>query len=381
MNVILMTGEGYPKRFSANNSKSEFIARGLKECGCSVSIIDGAFGAYDIREEMSGISENGIDYCIFPRTNRLKSFFVNLPKLWKTLKNKKRKGEVNHIIIGMEMVPFIYVYFAMAWLQGYSRSCLFHEWHAGLSQGFVSKIRGCLLDYTFGYFVNAIFPIGHFLREKCNRFHKPNMLIPILADFDVKYQRQKIASHFTYCCAGEYLLRNTLVLDSFRELHKQEKYRDVQLVLVIQGNDRVLKKTQELVQSYADNENIIVKNKVPRQELDEIFASSIGLLIPLDPNSLQDKARFSQKIAEYVATRRPIITSAVGEIPFYFKDRESAILAKYDVAGYCEAMRFLVDNRSRADEIGENGFSVGQSSFDYREYGKKIKAIIEKINE
>lgn len=380
MNVILMTGEGYPKRFSANNSKSEFIARGLKECGCAVSIIDGSLGAHGISEELSGISDTGIDYCIFPRTNRIKSFFLNLPKLWKILKIKKQKGEYNHIIVGMEKVPFLYVHLIMARLLGYSTSCLFHEWHFGFSNsGCLRKIEAFLRDYSFGYFVNAIFPIGHFLKEKCNHFHKPNMLIPVLADFDVDFKQTKIANHFTYCCAGEYLLRNTLILDSFSKLIKPKQYQDVQLILVIQGNERVLKKTETLIQSYVAKTNIIIKNGIPREELDNIFASSIGLLIPLDPNSLQDKARFSQKIAEYIASRRPIITSAVGEIPFYFKDKESAVIAQYDVQGYCEAMRFLVDHKSLADEIGKSGFLVGKRFFDYRECGRKLKMFMEMI--
>lgn len=377
MNVILMTGEGYPHLFSANNSKSEFIARGLKECGCTVAIIDGAFGAKGLNQESCGISEEGINYHTFPRNGRYKSFFLNLPKLWKVLKETRKKGDHNHIIIGMERIPFLYIYFIMSWLLGYSRSCLFHEWHIGFkNMSVLAKIEAFVKDYTFGYFLNAIYPIGHFLQEHCARFKKPTMLIPVLADYSCTTKSSETALHFAYCCAGEYLIRNTLVLDSFKKLIECDKYKSIQLILIIQGNELILNETKSLVKSYALENNIVIKNKIPRQELDSIFATAIGLLIPLDPNSLQDKARFSQKIAEYVATKRPIITSNVGEIPFYFKNQDSAIIAPYNDDGYCSAMRFLLDNKEKANLIGENGFNVGKEFFDYRACGKKLNDFI-----
>lgn len=40
---------------------------------------------------------------------------------------------------------------------------------------------------------------------------------------------------------------------------------------------------------------VIFKHQIPYEELMDIYKSSLGLLIPLDPDSVQDKARFSQK--------------------------------------------------------------------------------------
>lgn len=376
-----MTGEGYPHLFSANNSKSEFIARGLKECGCSVSIVDGAFGTKGLVNETSGTSNNGINYHTFCRKGRLKSFFLNLPKLWHVLKKEHRKDEINHIIIGMDRVPFLYIYFFMAWILGYSRSCLFHEWHIGFKNtSYLAKIEAQIRDKTFGYFLNSIYPIGHFLQEKCNRFHKPTMLIPVLAEYNDSSNSYNVSNHFAYCCAGEYLIRNTLILDSFKKLLEDTKYRSTQLILILQGNERVLEKAANLVKSYGLEENIVIKSKLPRRTLDNIFATAIGLLIPLDPGSLQDKARFSQKIAEYVATKRPIITSDVGEIPFYFNNKENAIIAPYNIEGYREAMRFLIENKDVANSIGINGFNVGKKFFDYRVCGEKLKDFITNIS-
>lgn len=51
MNIVLITSEGYPFQFSTNNSKTEFIARGLKEYGCKVIIANTALGT-------KGVSSN-----------------------------------------------------------------------------------------------------------------------------------------------------------------------------------------------------------------------------------------------------------------------------------------------------------------------------------
>ena len=47
-----------------------------------------------------------------------------------------------------------------------------------------------------------------------------------------------------------------------------------------------------------------------------------------DEKSLQDRARFSQKIAEYLMAQRPIITVDTGDIPYYFTHGKNAYILK-----------------------------------------------------
>lgn len=91
MNIILIVSEGYPLHFSANNSKAEFIARGLKEHGCNVTMIDNPFGTKGIDKEIVGVSETGINYYIFPRKGKLSTILKNIPKIWQILKEKKQE--------------------------------------------------------------------------------------------------------------------------------------------------------------------------------------------------------------------------------------------------------------------------------------------------
>ena len=49
-------------------------------------------------------------------------------------------------------------------------------------------------------------------------------------------------------------------------------------------------------------------------------------MIPLK-NTIEDIARFPNKISEYTAAHGLIVTTNFGEVPYYFKDGDNAIVA------------------------------------------------------
>jgi glycosyltransferase involved in cell wall biosynthesis len=71
-----------------------------------------------------------------------------------------------------------------------------------------------------------------------------------------------------------------------------------------------------------------------RPELLRLYERAHALLIPLF-DDVRSKARFPTKIGEYLAAARPIVTTAVGEIPRYFEDQVNAsVCAPGDPALY-----------------------------------------------
>lgn len=373
-----MVSDGYPIKFSANNTKGEYIAMGLKKAGCKVAMLDEFYGTKGVLTAVKGVSGRGIEYLLLPRIGRMKAPFYTLPKIWNYLRERKEKNGKNHIIIGMKFFPLYILICLMAWLQGYTRSSLFHEWH--ISFGSKTKrwfSESWLKDKTFGYLLNGIFPIGHFLKNKARKFGKPMMLVPVMGEYDRPSKLYNNPNAFTYCCGAAYLLRNRLVLDSFKMLISEKEFSDRLLILVLIGKSEELNAVNRLSIDMGISDNIIIKNQISQAELYNTFDSSIGLIIPLNPNNLQDIARFSQKIAEYVASKRPIITSSVGEIPYYFKDNESAKIVPFSVEGYFEGMKMLAENHILADKIGLGGYLVGHEKFDYEKIGEKMKTFIE----
>lgn len=375
MNVVIMVSDGYPLKFSANNSKGEFIAMGLKEAGCKVSMIDNPLGTNGIQELKSGVSENGIPYYILPKN----CFWKNIKTIWRVLKETK-EPEKNHLLLGMSYLPIYLVTVTIAMILGYKRSTLFHEWHISMKYSNMAfQIEAWLRDKCFGYFLNLIFPISHFLEGKCSPFGKKTFLLPVLASYERKANLELSPKHFTYCGHAGYLLRNTLLLDAFKLLIEDTSNQEISLQLVLVGNSEQLDDVNKMITTYGLTSCVSIKSQLPQSELYKIYDSSIGLIIPLDPSSLQDTARFSQKIAEYVASKRPIITNSVGEIPYYFKHMESAVIVPYDAMGFYSGMDVLLKNKQLSDEIGLNGFVVGMNSFNYKVVGRKVKEIMESL--
>ena len=375
-----MVSDGYPIKFSANNTKGEYIALGLKKAGCKVAMLDEFYGTKGVLSAEKGVSDSGLDYLLLPRVDKVLTPFHTLPQIWKYLRERKEKGGKNHIIIGMKFYPLYILVCFMAWLQGYTRSSLFHEWH--ISFGNKTKrwySEAWLKDKTFGYLLNCIFPIGHFLKDRTIRFGKPVMLVPVMGKYNRKPKLYKNKHTFTYCCGAGYLIRNRLVLDAFKMLISDKNFSHLVLVLVLIGKPTELETVKRLVMDMGISDNVIIKNQISQAELYDTFDNSIGLIIPLNPDSLQDIARFSQKIAEYVASKRPIITSNVGEIPYYFKDNESAKIVPFNIEGYFHGMKKLAENPILADEIGTGGYEVGCEKFDYEKVGEEMKTFIESL--
>lgn len=369
MNIVLITSEGYPFQFSANNSKTEFIARGLKENDCKVTIVDTVLGTKGLANVQVGISPKGIHYYLLPRKGKFSTIFRNLTRLWKILKKEKQEKD-NYVILGMTLYPVFILTAILCAIQGYKRTALFHEWHIGCKQpNSIYKMEAWLKDKTFGYFLNGIFPISHFLLEKGKRFHKPQMILPIMGSYDRKLHPYTDGCNFTYCGHANYLIRNHLLLDAFKIVI--DKYPKAKLTLVLFGNKKQMQEVNQLIQE-ARIPSIEIKNQIPVEDLYKLYDTSLGLLIPLEPNNLQDKARFSQKIAEYIGSQRPIITNNVGEIPYYFMNEKSALIVNYDVKSYVKAMIKLINDQKLATNIGENGYKIGVQSFDYKNNAHQI---------
>lgn len=378
MNIVLIASEGYPFKFSANNAKCEFIARGLQDKGCKVTIMDNPFGTKGNYTLQTGVSNTNIPYYIFPRKGKYSVLFKNIPLLWKALKKEKDIEKNNFVIIGLELYPAFLILIVITHLLGYKRLALYHEWDIGYPyKSILLRIEAWVKDQTFGYLLNGILPISHFLQEKSLKFRKPIFILPILSIYNRRIKQSSKKNHFTFCGHVEYLMRNNIILKAFKTIHNTNP--EIKLVLILVGTPSLFQKFNQILNDLNIAEAVIIKNQIGQKELYDIYDESIGLLIPLDPNNIRDQARFSQKIAEYVGSKRPIITNSVGEIPYYFIHNESAVIIDYTELAFTEAMLYLIEHPTIADKIGLGGFNVGIKNFEYASNGQNLIDFINTI--
>lgn len=369
MKVIIAAGWGYPSKIHATNIKSEFIARGLIKQGVDVLFLDALWGTFGVRETQYGISEKGVRYVSLPRKYGTFSVFANIFRVVSIFRKEKQYSDKN-ICISMFGFPMFPIEWFICKLTGYKKCMLYHEWYQCLGHNdLISKIYGWLGDNFVPRYMDAIHPISHYIEDHCRQFNKPIFNIPILSDFsDISIVPTD--NKFTYCASAGYLLRNPIVFDAFILVKRQIK--DVKLTLVLNQIGNMMDEVKKRIEYCGLNDSVEILHSLTQANLFHTFKTSIGLLIPLDPNNLQDKARFSQKIAEYISMQRPIITSSSGEIPYFFTNKKNAMVVDYSANSYADAMIYLLTNKKEASDIGKAGFITGQKNFDFQTCGKHL---------
>lgn len=378
MNIVIIITDNYPRKFSATNIKAEFIARGLSAKGCKVTIVDVPYGTNGVYSLTEGRTQTGVDYIQLPQTNQsIGKAWGNLSFYKEIFRKLYQPGEDNVVFFGFFFLPFYLRLCNIANKCGYRKYLLYHEWNIKTPHNScISAIEDYVMTFSFGYFLDGIFPISHFLEKKCRMFRKPQMILPIMAEFNEAHVRPIVGNHFSFCANVDYLLRNKIILDAFEELYL--KRDDANLYLVLFGEEKKMQQLQAYLETLKSKNNIFIKSKVPQEELIDLYKKSVALIIPLDPKSVADKARFSQKIAEYLSSSRPVITNNVGEIPYYFTDRKDIIIADYTVDGFLKAMLFAISDKDAATKIGEQGFLKGRQEFGIDNNCNRIIDFIEK---
>ena len=108
-----------------------------------------------------------------------------------------------------------------------------------------------------------------------------------------------------------------------------------------------------------------VAGYVSRKELMGLYREARALLIPLFED-VRSTARFPTKIGEYLASARPVVTTAVGEIPRYFEDGVNAIVCRPgDTSDYAERVVAILEDPGLAASIGCEGRRLAATRFHY----------------
>jgi glycosyltransferase involved in cell wall biosynthesis len=111
---------------------------------------------------------------------------------------------------------------------------------------------------------------------------------------------------------------------------------------------------------------------ISREKLLAYYQNATALLIPLEDDD-RSKARFPFKLGEYLAAARPVVTSAVGDIPNYLTTGKDAFLCPpEDQRAFAAAISRLLASPSLAEDIGRAGYEVARNEFDYRGLGVKF---------
>ena len=69
----------------------------------------------------------------------------------------------------------------------------------------------------------------------------------------------------------------------------------------------------------------------------------------------------------------------MGEIPYYFKNQETAYITEYSADGFNKAMNDMMEDRETANKVGHAGFMLGREHFDSKANAIKMLEFISKF--
>jgi len=375
--VIFLSSGGFPFKISAASQKYKLMAKALLAVNYRVTLLTKLNTYADLVSHEGEVE--GINYSLLSGTRKrkgiidklvgqIKGYFFEFAFIVKA----KRDVYNNFLILSYCFFPLLFYYYLLSKLTGIKIIISIMEYHPSIAKGFFSKINAYLFDHYSSFFANGILPISNYLKQVVNSSNKgvPNLIVPVLADFNEFNQIQISSSnnlnYFLFCGSIGYKDTIQFVTDAFSLLN----CNDAELILVLSGKKNEI---EELKQSLQKNTRIKILSNISYTKLYSLYSNALGLLIPMRPN-IQDKARFPQKIAEYLASGRPVITNNYGEISYYFKDGfNSLVVAEYDINQYAAKMEWVLRNRITSKEVGLRGKEFGRKNFHYRNYSNKLE--------
>ena len=227
------------------------------------------------------------------------------------------------------------------------------------------RINNYLCDFHGAKLWDSCIAISNFLEQKAKEVRKdiPVIKVTPICDFELfETNKDEIdikEPYLMFCGSASYYEVVKFIIDSYNRSSIKESKK---LLLVLSGSDIALNK----VCSYEPN--AIICTKLPYNKLIAYYKHAFALLIPLR-NTIEDVARFPNKICEYAAAHGLIVSTNNGEIPFYFRNGENAIIADdYSVESFATRLDEIEDGKYDIEKIRKNCYRTGLDVFSIGAY-------------
>ena len=370
---MLSSTLNFPDGFSASNNKIALMAKGLSRNNYRMVIC----------ESLKGTNENYKydkydDFDVLTlKKHYLFSFLRNTLFLLKRMHLEKTvyvmSSLATYSYLDLFFVFLLRLFFNVKFIY------IYHELHESFTKNMFAKIKHHYLDVFACKLASLVLPISHYLNDFAKKYNKNTELLPII--YEYKDLCPQSSSHiitpiFTYCGTIQYERIISRIINAFEFVHIE--YPEVELNLIISGN---IKRVTDFVEHHRKKHYVHFYSRISAEELFELYNQSYALLIPLDENNIQDHARFSQKIAEYLSTKRPIITNPVGEIVYYFENYQNAyMMESIDVNIFAEKIKEILKmDPMTVSLVGEMGYETGVKYFDFNKVMNRISNAISNI--
>lgn len=238
------------------------------------------------------------------------------------------------------------------------------------------RINNRLCDFHGAKLWDACIAISNFLEQKAKEVNPqlPVIKVTPLCDFELFEANNKeidvAGDYVMFCGHAGYFDVVKFIIDSYNtsRICKSKK-----LVLVLGGNEEQVQR----VKNY--EKNCIIKSRIPYDDLIALYKHAFALMIPLR-DTIEDIARFPNKVCEYTAAHGLIVTTINGEMKYYFKNGENAIVAnECTVSAIAKRLDEIEEGVYDINSIRENCYKTGVNNFSIDAYRSSIYIFLSDI--
>jgi len=393
---ILITSSNFPKG-SASANYLNLFCRGFSDYGLSIEvyILKGYFlKGRKTNDGKKNVTDYGVSYTYLSFINRSSKKVIKIIGdlygvfslsflLLSLFKSRKRtiifayNNEIHYSLLinlycrlfRIKIVTFVPEYYD------------YSEFSGNIFQKI--KWQGFLLNF---HYVNRLsdnlIVFSSYIRNKYLEKNYPPgkiMIQPNLTDFDFWHSNGKVLS-FTIGYSGtlykkdgiEYLLSAVDLL----------KKRNIHVTLLVVGD--VVNETSVIPSLIEDckksgiAESVTFTGHIPTEEV-RSWLNKCKILAITRPNIIQTVAGFPTKIGEYFACKKPVLSTKIGDIGDYFKDRNEIVFAEPDnPESIADNIEWILKNQATSDEIAANGHNRAIELLNYK---TRVPAMIEFVKQ
>ena len=381
MNIVFTGLSGVPFKKRAVDLRLISFAKSFIDAGNSVTILnrvpivrtkeksdDGMISSnmkitelFQLKREV----KNTIEYAVF----FILSFFAE--HFWFFRNNKERKIDIIQVYSG-HYIDLIH-YFLISRIIGAKVVYQYVEVRTAKSKSnLYHKINSYLVD-SIGYkLFDGVISISDYITEHVkNKSEKlPIIKVPPICDIEyfnliLKKHTKPDIEYILFCGSADYFEPIKLIIDSYNASKLNPK---IKLYLILSGSESSLNRVKSLLSN-----SMYLFSGLPYSELINLYIGAKALLIPLR-NTIEDIARFPNKICEYTASRGVVVTTAYGEIINYFEDNYNALIADdFTVDSYTEKLNNIIEfSECELESIKKQSHIVCFDNFDIAVYTNKL---------
>lgn len=392
---ILITSSNFPFGGAGANYLNLFC-RGLILNGCSIRVLllkGFAFGSCKNEGSRQNVTEYGVPYTYLGFTQRPKFSFLKLFDdilsllrliifLFSILNQRK---SISLLVYNDEIqtnIP-IHLFSRLFRIRKITFVPEFYD-KSDFKGSLFKKIRwyGFILNY---YYINKhsdkLIVFSHFLKDEYIKqgFERENIIVqPNLVDFEFwKTKGAKIKYTIGYCGTPS-------IKDGLHDLFKAVSLlqgENIHISLSVIGDSTF--GTSLIPDLKIDCQRLGIQGKVTfsgliDSKLVKQYLSECGILAITRPSTLQTKAGFPTKLGEYIALKRPVLTTDFGDIKIYFEDGVDVIMAECsNPESIAQKIKWMMQNSQVLETISQNAYNKAKELLDFN---KSVFRIINLIS-